>query len=48
MDNAWLGDLKNVDLVERFGSDEGFWTALAEGIEWIRVEEDHLTVQLRE
>ena len=23
--NAWLGNLKNVDLVKEFGGDEGFW-----------------------
>ena len=25
--NAWLGNVKNVDLVQEFGSDEGFWKA---------------------
>lgn len=46
--NAWLGNLKNVDLVQQFGADEGFWKAFSEGIEFIRVEDGELLVKLRE
>ena len=46
--NAWLGSLKNVDLVREFGGDRGFWKTFADGIEYIRVEEGRLTVKLKE
>jgi len=46
--NAWLGNLKNVDLVREFGADEGFWSAFAACIEEITVEEGSLRIRLRE
>ena len=46
--NAWLGGLKNVDLVEEFGSQGGFWQIFSEGIEYIRVDEGQLTIKLKE
>ncbi len=46
--NAWLGGLKNVDLVSEFGGQDGFWSAFADGIKDIRVEEGHLLIQLNE
>lgn len=46
--NAWLGGLKNIDLVSEFGDRDGFWKSLAAGVENIRVEEGHLRVQLKE
>jgi hypothetical protein len=45
--NAWLGNLKNVDLVGEFG-DSGFWKAFADGVQSIRVEDGVLRVTLRE
>ena len=41
--NAWLGNLKNVDLISEFGSDPGIWQSFAAGIEHIAggVEEKH-------
>lgn len=45
--NAWLGNLKNVDLVDRFG-DAGPWRGFADGIEDIQVEDGRLRVRLRE
>lgn len=45
--NAWLGGLKNIDLVSEFG-DEGFWKSVADGIEYIRVEDSKLLIQLAE
>lgn len=45
--NSWLGNLKNVDLVDEYG-DEGFWKAFAEGVEDIAVEDERLTIKLRE
>ena len=46
--NAWLGGLKNVDLVKEFGGNEGFWKSFAEGIEYMHVEEGKLLVKLKE
>lgn len=46
--NAWLGDLKNIDLVQEFGSSDGFWKSLADGIEDIRIEDGKLKIQLAE
>ena len=30
--NSWLGNLKNLDLVERFGGGPGFWKSFADGV----------------
>ena len=46
--NAWLGDLKNVDLVSEFGSGEGFWKSFAEGVEVIQIEDGKLHIELKE
>ena len=46
--NSWIGGMKNVDLVKEFSADNGFWKAFADGIEYIRVEDGRLTVQLKE
>ena len=46
--NAWLGGIKNLDLVKEFGSQGGFWKVFAAGVENIRVEEGQVTVRLRE
>ena len=45
--NAWLGGMKNVDLVREFG-DAGFWKAFSEGVDLIRVEDGHLVIVLKE
>jgi hypothetical protein len=46
--NAWLGNMKNVDLVAEFGADEGFWKAFADGVESIEVRRGHLVMRLKE
>ncbi len=46
--NAWLGNLKNVDLVAEFGRGPGFWQRFAAGIENIRVTDGRLLIELRE
>lgn len=45
---AWLGNMKNVDLVQEFGASPGFWKSFADGVENVRVSEGKLVVQLRE
>lgn len=46
--NAWLGGIKNMDLVETFGDETGFWKTFSEGIEDIRVEKGLLKIKLKE
>lgn len=46
--NAWLGNMKNVDLVQEFGEEKGFWSAFAEGVEDVEVSEGQLRVKLKE
>lgn len=46
--NAWLGGMKNIDLVEEFGTSEGFWKAFAEGVENIHVVDGQLKIKLKE
>lgn len=46
--NAWLGNVKNIDLVGEFGADRGFWKSFADGVQNIRVEDGQLRVQLKE
>jgi len=46
--NSWLGGIKNIDLVKEFGGDSGFWKSFAEGIEYIRVKDGILAIQLKE
>jgi hypothetical protein len=46
--NAWLGGIKNIDLVREHGVKEGFWKAFADGVGDIRVEEGRLRIRLNE
>ena len=46
--NAWLGGLKNVDLVEQFGAEPGFWRTFAAGIESLEIRDGELELRLAE
>lgn len=46
--SAWLGGLKQVDLVQQFGGDQGFWSTFAEGVESIAVTDGELRIVLKE
>lgn len=46
--NAWLGNLKNVDLAGKFAGEQGFWQSFSEGVENIRVEEGQIKINLKE
>ncbi len=46
--NAWLGNLKNVDLVQEFGLESGFWKTFAAGVEYINVQDGALQIKLKE
>ncbi len=45
--NAWLGGMKNIDLVKEFGTSEGFWKAFSDGVENIHVEDGRLLISLK-
>jgi len=46
--NAWLGGIKNIDLVEKFGAEKGFWKTFSDGVEDIKIEEGLLKIKLKE
>jgi hypothetical protein len=46
--DAWLGNIKNVDLVREFGGQGGFWDLFSRGVEDIRVLDGSLFIKLRE
>ncbi|WP_456416045.1 hypothetical protein [Thiolapillus sp.] len=46
--NAWLGGLKNVDLIGEFGDAGGFWHSFAQGVKDIQVEDGRLKISLKE
>lgn len=45
--NAWLGNLKNIDLIREFGDQQGFWKSFAAGVEDIHVEDGQLKIKLK-
>lgn len=46
--NAWLGGMKNVDLVREFSGEQGFWKAFADGVASISVAEGTLAIVMKE
>ncbi len=46
--NAWLGGLKNIDLVEEFGDQQGFWQAFSDGIAAINVSDGLLHIKFKQ
>jgi plasmid maintenance system antidote protein VapI len=46
--NAWLGGIKNIDLVEYYGTDSGFWKAFADGVDNIEIKDGSVTLLLKE
>lgn len=45
--NAWMGGMKNIDLVEEFGDRTGFWKIFSEGVEDIKVEDGFLKLKFK-
>lgn len=45
--NAWLGGMKNIDLIQEFGTSEGFWKTFADGVDNIHVEDGRLKIKLK-
>lgn len=48
MPNAWLGGIKNIDLIKEYGTQGGFWKTFADGVDSINVVEGRLKVRLKE
>ena len=48
MPNAWLGGIKNIDLIKEFGQDQGFWQAFSAGVEGLQVDDGALKITLKE
>lgn len=46
--NAWLGNMKNTNLIEEFGQAGGFWQAIQEGVEELEVKDGELRIKLKE
>jgi len=46
--DAWLGDIKNIDLIAQSGNEAGFWKAFADGIDYVEVAEGRLQIRLKE
>ena len=46
--NDWLGGIKNVDLVEQFGDQGGFWEAFAGGIKNLSIVDGEVHLELKE
>jgi hypothetical protein len=46
--NAWMGNLKKVDLVKEYGGQGGFWTAFAAGVDEVRIADGQLLLRLKE
>jgi hypothetical protein len=40
--------MKNIDLVQYYGNETGFWKAFADGVENIRIEDGNITLLLKE
>jgi len=46
--SAWIGDIKNRDLVSEFGGEGGFWNQFAKGVDGVEVTEGRLRLKLKE
>jgi len=46
--NAWLGNLKNKNLVKEFGAEDGFWKLFSDGVADLKVIEGHILIKLKE
>ncbi|MFO8089827.1 MAG: hypothetical protein R6U13_08330 [Desulfatiglandaceae bacterium] len=46
--NAWLGNMKNRNLVSEFAAEGGFWKLFSDGVSDLKVREGHLLISLKE
>lgn len=45
--NAWLGNLKNIDLISEFGDAGGFWQGVNDGVEEVEITDGKLRIKLK-
>lgn len=46
--SAWMGDIKNKNLVEKFGESGGFWDMFSKGVEHLEVKDGRFILHLKE
>jgi hypothetical protein len=46
--NAWLGNLKNRNLIKEFGDQGGFWKLFSDGVADLKVREGHIQIKLKD
>jgi hypothetical protein len=46
--NAWLGNLKNRNLVQEFGEEGGFWKLFSAGVADLKIKDGHIQIKLKE
>ncbi len=46
--NAWLGNLKNKNLVKEFGGEGRFWKLFSDGVADLKVQNGHVLIKLKE
>jgi len=46
--NAWLGNMKNVDLVKEYGGESDFWKSFSDGVDKIEIKEKKLLIRLKQ
>jgi hypothetical protein len=46
--NAWLGNLKNKNLVKEFGTEAGFWKLFSDGVADLKVQRGRILIKLKE
>jgi len=46
--SAWWGDIKQINLVEEFGSPGGFWDQFAKGVQDLKIQDGQLRITLKE
>jgi len=46
--NAWLGNLKNKNLVKEYASHGGFWKLFSDGVADLKIRDGHLLIKLKE
>lgn len=46
--NAWLGNMKNINLIDEFGQAGGFWQAIKDGVDEFEIKEGKLRIKLKQ
>jgi hypothetical protein len=46
--NAWIGGIKNINLVNELGGNQGFWNTFAAGVKTVKIQEGCIFIELKE